>query len=160
MHNVLTAASHSGRLTARDAIVMNQALERPLDFESESTQRRYQSAAEKVVRALLFCDEWPLSDPVKGTSTFALEFEARGPSDRSGRSLRQFDLQKRLFRYPCSFLIYSDSYQQLPPGVLTRAEALLQRVLAGQDDSGRFEHLSEADRKAIAAILAETRAGQ
>jgi hypothetical protein len=44
---------------------------------------------------------------VKGVSSFAEEFAAAGPRDGQGRSLRDFDLQRRLFKHPCSYLIYS-----------------------------------------------------
>lgn len=156
MHNVLTAANHSGRITARDAIIMNKALERPEDFESDSTARRYASAAESVVKAMLFCESPPLTDVVKGSSTFQEEFSARGPLDSKGRSLRQFDLTKRLFKYPCSFLITSASFQQLPMGVKTRVWQRLDEILSAKDSSEKFAHLSIEDRQAIREILADT----
>ncbi len=156
MHNYLTAANHSGRITMRDSDIMNKALERPEGFESESTSRRFASAAENVVRNLLFCDEAQLTDAVKGTSDFAAEFSSRGPDDSQGRSLRQFDLQRRLFRYPCSFLIYSDSFAALPTGVKSRVWKRLNEILSGEDTSSKFAHLSPEDRKAIREILLET----
>jgi hypothetical protein len=156
MHNVLTAANHSGRITARDAVIMNKALERPEEFESESTARRYASAAENVVKALLFCDAVPLTDEVKGTSTFAEEFSARGPFDSEGRSLRQLNLKTRLLEYPCSFLIGSDSFRQLPEGVKTRIWKRLDDILTRKDSSAKFTHLTESDRTAIRQIIIET----
>ncbi|MEZ6062339.1 MAG: hypothetical protein R3C19_18510 [Planctomycetaceae bacterium] len=153
MHNILTAANHSGQLTMRDAEVMNKALDRPLDFVSESTERRYASAAEKVVRGLLFCDELRLTAGIHGTSSFAEEFQQKGPFDEQGRSLRQFDLNTRLFRYPCSFLIYSDAFREIPAGVRDRVGQRLQEILAGNDTSGEFDHLTKEDRDAIREIL-------
>lgn len=158
MHNYLTAANHSGRITMRDSDIMNKALERPEGFESESTSRRFASAAENVVRSLLFCDEAQLTDTVKGTSDFAAEFAARGPFDSHGRSLRQFDLQRRLFRYPCSFLIYSDAFMAMPDGVKSRVWKRLDEILSGADMSAKFAHLSPEDRDAIREILLETHA--
>lgn len=158
MHNILTAANHSGRITVRDADIMNAALERPAGFESESTSRRFASAAESVVRGLLFCDEARLTDSVRGTSNFAAEFASRGPEDSHGRSLRQFDLQTRLFKFPCSFLIYSDSFTALPPGVKSRVWKRLDEILSGADTSAKFAHLSPEDRNAIREILLDTHA--
>ena len=37
-----------------------------------------------------------------------------GCGDVAGRSLRDFDLTTRLFKYPCSFLIYSPQFDGLP----------------------------------------------
>ncbi len=156
MHNVLTAANHSGRITARDAVIMNKALERPEGFESESTARRYASASENVVKALLFSGAVPLLDPVAGTSAFAEEFSARGPIDSKGRSLRRFDLKTRLFVHPCSFLIHSESFCQLPDGVKNRVWQRLDEILLGRDSSGKFAHLSSDDRVAVREILSET----
>ena len=62
------------------------------------------------MKYLLFCGEAKLTDPVAGTSDFAEEFAARGPFDEKGRSLREFDLTTRLFKYPCSYLIYSKAF--------------------------------------------------
>jgi hypothetical protein len=156
MHNVLTAANHSGRMTARDSEVMNRLLERDLDFESEATISRYEHAAEKVVRALLFYCEQPLTDPVTGTSGFAAEFTQRGPFDSQGRCLRELDLTHRLLRYPCSFLIYSESFRRLPAGVKDRVLKRLEDVLVGPEDGVEFSHLTAQNRLAIHEILSET----
>ena len=98
----------------------------------------------------------PLVDPVQGTSQFQQEFAAAGPVDSKGRSLRQFDLKTRLFLYPCSFLIASESFQQLPAGVQTRVWQRLDTILSGQDNGPQFAHLSPEDRLAIREIVTET----
>lgn len=159
MHNQLTAANYSGQFTLRDALVMNHALDRPEDYESDSTRRRYASAAEKVLDGLLFVDEAPLTDAVAGTSDFAAEFAARGPFDSQGRSLRQFDLRKRLFRYPCSFLIYSEAFDGLPDRVRELVYRRLWEVLTNVEVTDKFAHLKPADRLAILEILRETKQG-
>lgn len=159
VHNQLTAANFSGRFAARDVAVMNKALDRPDDYESDSTKRRYASAAEKVVKALLMVGEHKLSDEVRGSSDFAEEFSSAGPFDKQGRSLRQLDLKTRLFRYPCSFLIYSKSFDHLPPRVLSMIYRRLFAVLTNQDNSEGFAHLTPTDRQAILEILRDTKEG-
>jgi hypothetical protein len=67
-----------------------------------------------MVDYMLFVDEAPIRDPIKGVSSFAMTFSQRGPRDTRGRSLRDFDLQKRLFRYPLSYMIYSDIFEAMP----------------------------------------------
>lgn len=55
------------------------------------------------------------------------------PKDLQGRSLRQFVLQTRLFRYTCSYLIYSDAFDA-PPGMLKeRIYHRLWDALTGRD---------------------------
>src|SRR5439155_19632047 len=64
------------------------------------------------------CNYFFREAPVQGTSAFAMEFAAAGPRDKIGRSLRDLDLNRRMFRYPCSFLIYSEAFDALPKPAL------------------------------------------
>ena len=116
-------------------------------------------AGEKLVRYLLFCDEELLTTRIAGTSTFAADFPARGPRDRRGRSLRDFDLRTRIFRYPLSYLVYSPSFDRLPAEGKDYVYRRLWEVLSGQDTSREFKHLSTAERQAILEILRETKSG-
>ncbi len=156
MHNILTEANYAGQQTMYDAAAMNKIFKRGVDFESDSTRRRFDSASKKVVRALLFCDEVELASPIKGDGDFAEHFESLGPFDSDQRSLRQFDLTKRIFRFPCSFLIYSDAFKSLPDGVLTRVYAELNEILSDENKDEEFAHLSGQDRTAIREILSQT----
>lgn len=157
MHNRLTEAGFNGRFAKHDARVMNTALERPADFESESTRRRFQSAAKTVVHGLLMVGEYQLTDAVSGTSGFADEFASRGPFDSQGRTLRQLDLRRRLFRFPCSYLIYSEAFDALPPEVRELVYRQLWDILNDADTSGDYAHLTAADRSAVLEILRETK---
>ena len=105
---------------------------------------------------LLFFEETPLTHKVKGTSRFAAEFQERGPRDKAGRSLRDFDLTGRIFKYPCSYLVYSPSIRALPTEAKDYVFRRLREVLSGKDQGDKFKHLSESDRKAIREILADT----
>jgi hypothetical protein len=109
------------------------------------------------VRALLFVNEAPLTGPIEGTSGFAAEFSARGPRDRKGRSLRDLDLKTRLFRYPLSYLIYSDGFDALPAGVRAQVYDRLRQILSGGDTSAPFSRLTAEDRHAILEILQDTK---
>jgi len=132
-------------------------LNRPADSISPSTAQRIKSPAEKLVKYLLFCEEAPLTEQVKGNSTYAAEFSSRGPRDSRGRSLRDFDLTRRMFKYPCSYEIYSDAFDQLPPLAKQHVYQRLREVLSGEDQSSDFAHLSPEDRRAIYEILLETK---
>jgi len=113
--------------------------------------------AEPVVRAMLFSGEAALTDPVAGTSSFADDFMKQGPRDRLGRSLRDLDLKKRLLRYPLSYVIYSDSFDEMPAVLKEYIYRRLREVLSGADKSPAYAHLSTADRDAILAILKDTK---
>ena len=76
---------------------------------------------------------------------------ARGPRDRRGRSLYQLDLDRRLLKYPCSYLIYSPAFDALAAAGegarstgacgrccrATAARAALPRVVARRSTGGR-----------------------
>ena len=159
MHNLITAAGYQARLALHYEASINQALGRPAEHLSESTQSRYKTPAEKLLKYLLFVEETPLAGRITGTSDFAHEFAARGPRDRQSRSLRDFDLERRLFKYPCSYEIYSAAFDGLPDVVKTHLYRRLYDILSGQDQSSDFARLTAADRQAIREILFDTKPG-
>jgi len=112
--------------------------------------------ATETVDYMLFVDEAPLSG-VSGTSGFAESFSRRGPRDSKGRSLRDLDLKQRLFTHPCSYMIYSDAFEQLPPAAKHAIYARLWDVLSGAVRAPKYARLSAVDRDRIIEILRETK---
>ena len=110
----------------------------------------------ELVDYLLFVDEEPLTAAVTGRSGFAERFAAQGPADSRGRSLRQLDLEHRLLKYPCSFLIYSAAFRALPDEVRGAIYERMWDVLAGRDAAPKYARLAESDRRAVTEILKET----
>lgn len=159
MHNLLTRASYEGRRALRDDLVMNEALGRPLDFRSDTFGRRIASVGEALLRYLLYADEAPLAGAVRGTSTFAADFQARGPRDAQGRSLRDLDLERRLLKHPLSHLIYSESFDALPQPVHGYVLDRLLAVLTATTSDDQFSRLTTADRRTILEILVATKPG-
>jgi len=114
--------------------------------------------ASEVVDYLLFVDETKLTDRIRGGSGFAERFSTKGPRDRKGRSLYEFDLSRRLMKYPCSYLIYSPAFDALPPLAKDPIYKRLWDVLSGQEQDPRYRSaLSLADRQAIVEILRDTK---
>jgi hypothetical protein len=157
MHNLITRANFLTRQALFDEAELNKALDRKEPGHTDSTRSRIRNAGEPLVRYLLFSEEAALADRIQGTSTFASEFAKRGPFDKKGRSLRDFDLQTRLFRNRCSYLIYSSAFDALPPEVKVYVCQRLWEVLTGKDQSKEFAHLSADDRNAIREILRDTK---
>jgi len=120
---------------------------------------RVAAAADRLVQHLLFVGELALTGQVKGSSPFAEEFEKRGPTDKKGRSLRQFELTTRLFKFPCSDFIYTETFDSLPADVKSLVYERLWRVLTTEPPSREFAYLTQADRRAIREILRDTKAG-
>jgi hypothetical protein len=133
------------------------------DGLSDSDWVQLDADIDDLVAYMLFVDEAPLTDPVKGVSAFTLTFPQRGPRDEQGRSLRDFDLQTRLFRYPMSYMVYSDLFDGLPASVGDRVYRRLYDVLTGTSPDSKeptkYAALSSEDRKAIFEILVDTKPG-
>jgi len=124
-----------------------------------ASKAQFDADLESLVTYMLFADEASLHGPITGVSTFTKTFPQRGPRDRQGRSLRDFDLERRLFRYPLSYMIYSEAFDALPGQVLERVYRRLYDVLSGADQSDKFKRLSTDDRHAVLEILRETKPG-
>jgi hypothetical protein len=119
--------------------------------------RSLDQAAAQLVDYLLFVDEAPLPGPVAGTSSFAAGFGASARRDSRGRSLRDLDLRRRLLKYPCSYLIYSEPFDGMPAAAKVAVYARLWEVLSGRERGERYSVLSATDRRAILEILRETK---
>ncbi len=96
-------------------------------------------------------------DAIIPCETFSQTFPRRGPRDSKGRSLRDFDLQKRLFKYPLSFLIYSRTFDALPDDARDRILRRVFAVLSGRDTSAKFAWLTAEDRRNVLEILRDTK---
>jgi len=116
-------------------------------------------AAVEIVDYLLFIDEAQLSGQLESGSRFAATFAAQGPRDAKGRSLRDLDLQNRLLRYPCSYMIYSEAFEALPAEAKAAIYERMWRVLSGRVREKKYMRLSLADRQAILEILRDTKKG-
>jgi len=135
VHNLITSAGYAARAGKADM----------------------KNAADRLVRAMLFVKEARWGSKLEGPSTFTEDFVKQGPRDSKGRSLREFDLEKRLFRYPLSYLIYSDSFNALPDSVKEHVYRRFLEVLSGGGADPDYAHLSAEDRAAILEILADTK---
>lgn len=157
--NRITRANYLTRIALHEQEELNTALKEPPGTRTEGITRRIHWACEPLVQYLLFHEEAQLTEPVAGTSAFTQEFAARGPHDAKQRSLREFDLKTRLFRYPLSYMIYSKLFDGLHPEAKARVYLRLWEVLSGKDQSKEFAHLLKDDRAAILEILRATKPG-
>lgn len=126
---------------------------------SADASARVEEAIRTLVDYMLFVDTAPLTGAVRGNSTFASVFAKTGPRDRRGRSLRDFDLDRRLFRYPFSYMVYTEAFDALPPAVRETVYLRVLHILSGRETDPRYRVLTAADRRAIAEILRDTKTG-
>ena len=141
----------------RTALHNDQQAGHPPGEMSPRTSRLVEGLGESLVRALLFVGSPRFEHPIEGTSSFASDFTVRGLKDARGRSLRDLDLQTRLFRYPLNYLIHSPEYDALPAPARTYVDGRLLSILRGEEGGRDFGHISPSDREAILSILRETK---
>lgn len=156
--NVLTQASFEVRhaLHLREQTPGDNAA--AVETAEKSFAQRLERSTELVVKSLLFSDEARLTAPIMGTSSFTQDFAARGVRDPQGRTLREFDLKTRMFRYPCSYLIETPAFDQLEDELRVAIGRRMKTILSASTPEKGFEHLSQDDRTALHEILSETKA--
>jgi hypothetical protein len=134
-----------------------------LRYESEMKLAAYghinyvTNIANAFLKYMLFADEAPMKSRIEGNSSFTRDFEKLGPFDSQGRSLRQFDLQTRLFKYPCSYLVYSKAFDALPQPMKEYLYKRLYDILNNQDASPDFDGIPRRTKREIFEILSDTK---
>lgn len=157
MHNLLTQGRSAVYEQYERSRSLAKYLEEPFEpSKNETLQRVINSNAERIVKHLLYCDEITLTEPVSGSALFIDQFRANRKEDSQGRSLKDFDLQTRMFKYRCSYMVYSRAFGLMPRMLKDAVEAKLYAVLTGKDDNEDFAHLGADERAALLVILTET----
>jgi len=159
LHNLITRANYEARQAAHLDQSMNEVLGRAKDHVSESTGRRIASVGDALIAGLLFADEFELESPIKGSSGFAEEFSARGPLDSKRRTFHQLDLQKHLFRFPCSYMILSEHFDGLPDPIMTYVKIELDKILTKRATPPKGVRLTQEDCLTICEMLRELKPG-
>ena len=161
VHNALVQANLTTRQMLYRHARMREVFDEPKDAPlSETNQRILKHQAERVVEALLFKDEFTMEDEgVEGSFSFQNAFESEARKDSEHRSLRDLRLYERLFKYRCSYVIYSDVFGQLPKLVKDEVIRQLSEILKGESISVEYAYLGESERERILQILSETYPG-
>lgn len=150
--NLITSAAYHYRRAAWMATTLDPAAK-----PDEGTAGRLADEdAAALVDALLFKDAAPMGEGVEGDRAFQDQFEKRFPISSDGRSLAQFHLGSKLFKHRCSYMIYSKSFEALPPRVKSAVVARLRLILEGPEKMKEYAYISASEKRRIAGILKET----
>jgi hypothetical protein len=158
VQNVLTKANHASLRAIYMQTSLQKELGEPVMNEQMGTARRIiDHSAEDVVQALFFKDEAVLPDDgIEGDEAFQTTFAAEALNSVDGRSLKDFQLLTRLFKYRCSYMVHGLTFKHLTPPLKKTVLLRMQQILAGADQSGQFDYLSASERSRILVILRET----
>ena len=159
MINLFTRVGWEIRFAEYQERVDRKQTDHALSERHNFTVRLLAETTRELVDYLLFVAEAPLAGKVRGTSGFTEKFSTRGPRDTKGRSLRQFDLERRLMRYPCSYMIYSEAFDGLPVEAKDATYKRMWQILSGEERDNKYARFSRADREAAVEILRETKRG-
>jgi hypothetical protein len=124
---------------------------------SAKTTGKLHEYLDDLAKAMLFGDAVPYIDTIRGNSGFAGWFQKQGIKDAQGRSLRDLDLQTRLFRYPLSYLVYTPSFDALPDYARDYVFGRFAAVLQGRDMTASYAFMSAADRRDTLQVLTATK---
>jgi hypothetical protein len=149
MHNLLTQANYETRLALAQGGQSTAS--------SDESRARIEQAGERLLEYMLFRREAPLEGSVQGTTNFTAEFARNGPRDSRGRSLRELQLKTRLFKYPCSYLVYSPSFDSLPQEMKNYLWMRLEQILTGREPNEPYPSMAVSDRAAVMEILRDTK---
>jgi hypothetical protein len=150
VQNLLTRANFE----VRKALARTSQPSGTLSAKTQGTLHQY---LDDLAAAMLFGDAVPYTDAIHGNSGFDAWFVKQGPRDAQGRSLRDLDLNTRLFRYPLSFLVYTPSFDALPDYARDYVFGRFAAVLQGRDHSDSYAFMSDADRRDTLQILTATK---
>lgn len=152
-HNLLTAAS----MNYRRAFYLAKAVDPDADPDQGAAGRVADQAAEQIVDWFLFTGEAEQgADGVEGDEDFQRQFTAAIPRTAAGDSLADFQLNTRLFKNRCSYMIYSGAFQALPEVVKTRVITNLRKIFESATEDDRHPEIRLRERRRIARILDET----
>jgi hypothetical protein len=152
-HNLLTAA----KMNYDRARFLSKSINPSGDPDQGSAGRVAEQAAQRIVDWFLFHGEAALGDDgVSGSDDFQQAFSDAVPRGKSGRSLADFQLNSRLFKSRCSYMIYSSAYRTLPDSVKSRVVAKLKTVLDANDSNDAYPEIKLSERRRTAQILRDT----
>lgn len=157
IENLITRANYKGRTLVARENGGEPSDDLNWDQLPPKAQTIVKAMLEPLVKALLFVNATTLPAKVAGNSGFDRWFQSQGPRDAQGRSLRELDLNTRVFRYPLSYMIYSVGFEGLPKYAHQYVFHRLADILSGRDKSPPYSHISPAERATTLQILTQTK---
>lgn len=153
VHNLLASAA----MNYRRIHWLQKSLDATADPDLGAAGKHADDAARKIVDALLFENEAELGENgIEGDPAFQEAFTGRFPKSKNGRSLADFQLNDRLFKHRCSYMVYSKVFESLPPRVKSSVLSRLKSALESEPSPTSHPKIKSSERHKIAGILQET----
>ena len=156
MTNLITRANFRTRVTLHRQKGINERNKTSENHISEFAMDEIRRNCESLVKYLFFSEEAKLTDQISFNAEFTKAFYQNSPKDSNGRFLKKIKGKDRLFEYPVSFMIYSNTFSALPAKAREIIFGRMKEILTGKDKSADFKHLSSDMKKDLLKILLET----
>lgn len=113
--------------------------------------------AEELVRYLLFADEAKFpAGGIRVDPQYREDFLADRREASGGISLKDLDLETRIFQHRCSYLIYSDVFQATSAPFKEQVYRILGAAISTENPDPDFAYLPDAEKETIRGVLRET----
>lgn len=156
VHNQLVSAT----MNYRRIHWLQKSLDPAADPDAGAAGKHADESARKIAGLLLFENEAELGENgIEGDPAFQEAFSRRFPKTQDGRSLADFQLNDRLFKHRCSYMVYSEVFKSLPQRVKSAVIARLRAILESDPAPDNHPEIKASERRKIAAILRETLPG-
>jgi hypothetical protein len=153
VHNQLIAAA----MNYRRIYWLQKSLDPEADPDAGTAGKNADESARRIADLLLFENEADLGqDGIEGDPAFQEAFTQRFPKSKDGRSLADFQLNDRLFKHRCSYMVYSKTFESLPPRVKSAVIDRLHTILESEPEPGNHPNLKTSERRKISSILEQT----
>lgn len=153
VHNTLSSSKMS---YLRRVHLMKAINGEEFDVDSPAVRKIVGEHADKILKALMFAEAINLpADGVDGSDDFEEAFAGAGVS-HDGHSLRDLRLQKRIFKYRCSYMIRCKSFEMLPSSIKKEVLERLHKLVTGKANYPGILELSSREKERIHEILLHT----
>jgi hypothetical protein len=154
--NFITRANYKSR-TLLDRSSLDPSRESSYAKLPADIQKQLKPMLEPLVQVMLSVGAAPVTGEIRSGSGFDRWFQAQGPRDAAGRSLRDLDLRTRVFTHPLSYLVYSEGFDGLPPFAKDYIYTRFADIFSGRDQSANYAHLAADERGTLRDILLATK---
>lgn len=156
VHNLLVSAA----MNYRRIHWLQKSLDPAADPDQGAAGKHADESAKRIADVLLFENEAEMGENgIEGDPAFQEAFTKRFPKSKDGRSLADFQINDRLFKHRCSYMVYSRSFTDLPLRVKSAVLTRLREVLESPPAPGMHPEIKTSERRKILSILGETLPG-
>ena len=122
-----------------------------------SEMNEIDEAAQELARYILFADEAKFPrEGMQGDEVYAEDFLADRKASKRGMALKDLDMRTRMFKYRCSFMLYTDTWKHAPKELKERVYYRMAEGLRDTNPNPQLAHLPVEERRAIREILKDT----